>query len=43
MAAIYRDLVADKARTEQVVGDVDKALARGRNCLVLSQWTATSS
>lgn len=40
MAAIYRDLVADGARTKQVIGDVDKALVRGRNCLVLSQWTA---
>lgn len=40
MAAIYRDLVADEARTKQVTGDIDKALARGRHCLVLSQWTA---
>jgi hypothetical protein len=38
MAAIYRDLVADEARRDQVVGDVLEALERGRNCLVLTQW-----
>lgn len=38
MAAIYRDLVADTARLEQVVADVAEALGRGRNCLVLTQW-----
>ena len=40
MAAIYRDLVADDTRTAQVVTDVLAALARGRHCLVLTQWTA---
>jgi superfamily II DNA or RNA helicase len=39
MAAIYRDLVTDAARTTQVVDDVAAALDRGRNCLVLTQWT----
>jgi superfamily II DNA or RNA helicase len=39
MAAIYRDLVADHARTTQVVDDVAAALTRGRHCLVLTQWT----
>lgn len=39
MAAIYRDLVADDARTTQVVDDVTAARNRGRNCLVLTQWT----
>jgi superfamily II DNA or RNA helicase len=39
MAAIYRDLVADDTRTAQVVTDVLAALARGRHCLVLTQWT----
>jgi superfamily II DNA or RNA helicase len=39
MAAIYRDLVADSARTTQVVDDVTAALNRGRQCLVLTQWT----
>ena len=38
MAAIYRDLVADDARLRQVATDVRVALARGRHCLVLSQW-----
>ncbi|MEU6265861.1 TOTE conflict system archaeo-eukaryotic primase domain-containing protein [Saccharopolyspora shandongensis] len=39
MAAIYRDLVADDARTNQVADDVTAALNRGRHCLVLTQWT----
>lgn len=39
MAAIYRDLVADDARTVQVADDVTAALNRGRHCLVLAQWT----
>ena len=40
MSAIYRDLVADDDRVRQVVSDVVAALDRGRNCLVLTQWTA---
>ncbi|WP_448619274.1 TOTE conflict system archaeo-eukaryotic primase domain-containing protein [Geodermatophilus sp. URMC 65] len=40
IAAIYRDLVADDARTSQITDDVVAALARGRHCLVLTQWTA---
>lgn len=40
MSAIYRDLVADDDRTGQVVSDVVAALDRGRNCLVLTQWTS---
>lgn len=40
MAAIYRDLVADPARRVLIVDDVESALARGRHCLVLSQWTS---
>jgi superfamily II DNA or RNA helicase len=39
MAAIYRDLVADQQRLEQVLGDVVAAHERGRHCLVLTQWT----
>lgn len=39
IAAIYRDLVADSARTRQVVDDVVAALGRARHCLVLTQWT----
>lgn len=40
MAAIYRDLAEDHPRMSQVTGDVCEALARGRHCLVLTQWTA---
>ncbi len=40
MSVIYRDLIADPARTRQVIADVAAALARGRNCLVLTNWTA---
>ena len=40
MAAIYRDLAQDNPRTSQVTEDVCEALARGRHCLVLTQWTA---
>ena len=39
IAAIYKDLVDDDTRTAQVAGDVAEALARGRHCLVLTQWT----
>jgi len=40
IAAVYRDLIADEARNQQVLSDVLAALARGRNCLVMTQWTA---
>ena len=40
MAAIYRDLAANDDRTRQVTADVSAALARGRHCLVLTQWIA---
>jgi superfamily II DNA or RNA helicase len=40
IAAIYKDLAADQARTTQVARDVIEALARGRHCLVLTQWTS---
>jgi len=39
IAAVYRDLVDDDARTQQVVDDVKTALGSGRHCLVLTQWT----
>jgi superfamily II DNA or RNA helicase len=39
ISAIYRDLVADDGRTDQITDDVGAALARGRHCLVLTQWT----
>jgi superfamily II DNA or RNA helicase len=38
MAAIYQDLAADDTRTSQATVDVAGALARGRNCLVLTKW-----
>jgi superfamily II DNA or RNA helicase len=40
MAKIYRDLIADQARTTQIIADVTAALDRGRHCLLLTQWTA---
>lgn len=40
MAAIYRDLAADKDRVRLVVADVPAALGRGRHCMVLSLWIA---
>jgi superfamily II DNA or RNA helicase len=40
IAAIYKDLATDNTRTSQVAADVTEALARGRHCLVLTQWTA---
>lgn len=36
---VYRALVGDETRTKLVAGDVDSALRRARNCLVLTQWT----
>jgi superfamily II DNA or RNA helicase len=40
MALIYKELIADSDRTAQVAADVAEALARDRNCLVLTQWTS---
>jgi hypothetical protein len=40
MTRIYQDMIASGPRTRQVVADVAEALARGRNCLVLTRWTA---
>ncbi len=37
---IYKDLMASEERTRQVTADVAAALSRGRNCLVLTNWTA---
>jgi superfamily II DNA or RNA helicase len=37
---IYKDLIADTERNQQVTADVHTALSRGRNCLVLTNWTA---
>ena len=35
---VFRDLVADDARTALIAAHVAEAVDRGRNCLVLSQW-----
>ena len=40
ITVIYKDLIADEERTRQVVADVGAALSQGRNCLVLTTWTA---
>ena len=37
--AVYKELVADASRNEQIVKDVVAALGRGRRCLLLTQWT----
>ncbi len=39
MAIIYKDLIASDERTRQVIADITVALAEGRNCLVLTNWT----
>lgn len=36
---VFRGLVLDQRRTEQISRDVSSALEHGRNCLVLTQWT----
>ncbi|MFN0282181.1 MAG: TOTE conflict system archaeo-eukaryotic primase domain-containing protein [Kineosporiaceae bacterium] len=38
--AVYKELLADAARNEQIVNDVHDAVGRGRRCLLLTQWTA---
>jgi len=39
MARIYKDLIASEERNQQVIADVAAAMSRGRNCLVLINWT----
>ncbi len=36
---LFRGVVEDDPRTAQICSDVADAAARGRNCLVLTQWT----
>jgi len=36
---IFRGLVEDGARTEQICADIAAAAENGRHCLVLTQWT----
>jgi superfamily II DNA or RNA helicase len=40
ITVIYKDLIADEQRTRQVVADAAAAVSQGRNCLVLTNWTA---
>ena len=40
LAEVHRALVADEARNAQLVSDIAAALARGRNCLVLTRRIA---
>jgi len=40
ITVIYKDLIADEQRTRQVIADVAAALSQGKNCLVLTNWTA---
>jgi superfamily II DNA or RNA helicase len=40
LAALHRALAADEARNTQIITDVTAALARGRNCLVLTRRVA---
>lgn len=37
---VFKGLVEDDERTALIAADVADAAARGRNCLVLTQWTA---
>ncbi|MBB2941931.1 superfamily II DNA or RNA helicase [Actinoplanes lutulentus] len=40
LAAVYRSLIGDEARNAQIVDDVAAAIAKGRNCLVLTRRVA---
>ena len=40
MSVIYKDLIASEERTRQVIADVTAAVTKGRNCLVLTNWTS---
>ena len=40
MSVIYKDLIASDERTRQIIADVTAALTKGRNCLVLTNWTS---
>jgi superfamily II DNA or RNA helicase len=37
---IYKDLIANEPRTQQVIADVAASLSQRRNCLILTNWTA---
>lgn len=40
LAAVHRSLIGDQARNTQIIDDVVAALAKGRNCLVLTRRVA---
>ena len=40
MTVIYKDLIASDERTRQIIADVTATLTKGRNCLVLTNWTS---
>ena len=40
ITVIYKDLIADEQRTRQIIADAATALSQGRNCLILTNWTA---
>jgi superfamily II DNA or RNA helicase len=40
LAAVHRSLVADERRNAQIATDLEAALSRGRNCLVLTRRVA---
>jgi hypothetical protein len=40
IAAVYRELITDGERNQQILADVMDAISRSRHCLLLTQWTA---
>ena len=40
MAVIHKHLIASDQRTRQVIAHVTAALTKGRNCLILTNWTS---
>jgi superfamily II DNA or RNA helicase len=40
IAAVYRELIMDGERNQQILADVIEAISRSRHCLLLTQWTA---
>lgn len=40
IAAVYRELITDGERNQQILADVMDAISQSRHCLLLTQWTA---
>lgn len=40
ITVIYKDLIADEQRIREVIADAATAPSQGRNCLILTNWTA---